>query len=615
MDSFPLTQKQTPPLHNKMTTVLSTLPTELIQKILKFVDQETLVSWRNKVSPEFNKLVDLQLFANVSLKPRKPTDWNPVRDLDDLFFRDKWGDMAFIDGKNAEVIYDLAEKFKELSIFSLDPEEPSHAKSVAELISKASNLRSLFLNCTEVELRLNDSCPLRNLKLSINEKTSFDNMNFNFDNLESLSLDSYDNMINSSSLLKHKVFPNLKTFQSYYLSDVYDGKQLHMPNLKIFTMYGEGVITLKNFTRDYFPNLEEISGSPDGCCYDESCLTMDFEGVYDIPSLRIISTVGKIINCSPVSRFEGLKEFDVSFSGFENIPDFMDESSEAPKLIDLALCVSEISKMENLESLIYLENLNLEEAHLKKIQNLENLTRLKTLLLVTNEITKIECLENLTMLKSLLLAGNKITKIEGLETLVNLEKLQLGANKLTKIEGLENLTNLKSLDLSYNSCSKIEGLGNLVKLESLNLNGNQNIGKIEGLDSLTSLTYLGLSRNRIEKIEGLQNLKNLRELDLSHNLISQFENLETQTQLEHIFLGNNKISDISNFPIFSSLTRADLKSNDITAFDIDLSKFQKLESFDLNFNPIEAFKESVPDCVKWTAESEKKEKNCSLLFS
>ncbi|KIH57006.1 leucine Rich repeat-containing domain protein [Ancylostoma duodenale] len=53
---------------------------------------------------------------------------------------------------------------------------------------------------------------------------------------------------------------------------------------------------------------------------------------------------------------------------------------------------------------------------------------------------------------------HKIEKIENLSTLVNLETLDLSFNRITKIENLEQLTNLKTLYLVHNKISKIEGL-------------------------------------------------------------------------------------------------------------------------------------------------------------
>ncbi|MFA7070381.1 MAG: leucine-rich repeat domain-containing protein, partial [Sulfurimonas sp.] len=55
------------------------------------------------------------------------------------------------------------------------------------------------------------------------------------------------------------------------------------------------------------------------------------------------------------------------------------------------------------------------------------------------KISKIEGLDKLVNLNELDLSYNKISKIEGLEKLVNLKVLCLSYNKISKIEGLDKL--------------------------------------------------------------------------------------------------------------------------------------------------------------------------------
>ena len=84
---------------------------------------------------------------------------------------------------------------------------------------------------------------------------------------------------------------------------------------------------------------------------------------------------------------------------------------------------NQITKIENLNQLVTLENLDLSFNHFKKIEN-------------------IECLVNL---KKLFLVHNQIIKCENLETLNQLEMLELGDNQLRHIENIDSLKNLKEL--------------------------------------------------------------------------------------------------------------------------------------------------------------------------
>jgi len=99
------------------------------------------------------------------------------------------------------------------------------------------------------------------------------------------------------------------------------------------------------------------------------------------------------------------------------------------------------------------------------------------------DITLIEGLEKLTYLEALNLRNNQITEINGLGILSKLKRLYLNENRINKIKGLEKLQSLEILNLSGNQITKIEGLDKLQNLESLDLMGNQ-ITKIEGLDAL-----------------------------------------------------------------------------------------------------------------------------------
>lgn len=111
-----------------------------------------------------------------------------------------------------------------------------------------------------------------------------------------------------------------------------------------------------------------------------------------------------------------------------------------------------------------------------------------------SEIFRIENLNSLTDLDELILDNNQISKIQGLDTLVSLKKLSLKNNNISKIEGLENLKNLEILNLEDNKISEIKGLENLVQLKELNLWNNQ-ISELKGLENLQNLKLLRLYGN------------------------------------------------------------------------------------------------------------------------
>ena len=77
---------------------------------------------------------------------------------------------------------------------------------------------------------------------------------------------------------------------------------------------------------------------------------------------------------------------------------------------------------------------------IKTIENLNNLgATLRELELYDNQITKLENLESLVNLEILDVSHNRLRKIEGLENLTKLKKLYLVSNKIARIENLSHL--------------------------------------------------------------------------------------------------------------------------------------------------------------------------------
>ncbi|MCP4761524.1 MAG: hypothetical protein GY870_07065, partial [archaeon] len=79
------------------------------------------------------------------------------------------------------------------------------------------------------------------------------------------------------------------------------------------------------------------------------------------------------------------------------------------------------------------------------VDNLNTLTFLNELNLSNNGISEIKCLDNLVNLKILDLSRNRIREIKGLKNLINLERIDLRFNQISEIKSLEIFN--KSLDL------------------------------------------------------------------------------------------------------------------------------------------------------------------------
>ncbi|XP_022092046.1 leucine-rich repeat and coiled-coil domain-containing protein 1-like [Acanthaster planci] len=143
------------------------------------------------------------------------------------------------------------------------------------------------------------------------------------------------------------------------------------------------------------------------------------------------------------------------------------------------------------------EELCLIDAGINCLTSLHFSTNLRTLNLHCNQISIINGLSRLRWLQHLDLSSNQIACIEGLESLTVLRTLNLSCNHIKVVVGLHSLRSLRKLNLSYNIIKDISGLvtlhGPQSSLAHLQLHGNQ-------LDSFNHV---------VECVSGLQQLQEL----------------------------------------------------------------------------------------------------------
>jgi protein phosphatase 1 regulatory subunit 7 len=181
-----------------------------------------------------------------------------------------------------------------------------------------------------------------------------------------------------------------------------------------------------------------------------------------------------IANVNKLKGLDSLQELNLEGNYIETI----DALDHLVNLKKLNLSMNGISKISGLGKLIKLEVLKIASPQnyyeppgmyghadawdrdyfdpIDKIEGLDKLLNLKELDLSRNNIKKIEGLENQPNLKVLDLSGNAIKKIEGLENKKKLEKLFIRGSRLTNLTGLKHLTNLRELSLTYNPIRVID---------------------------------------------------------------------------------------------------------------------------------------------------------------
>ncbi len=154
-----------------------------------------------------------------------------------------------------------------------------------------------------------------------------------------------------------------------------------------------------------------------------------------------------------------------------------------------------------------------------KINDFIYLEALKKLVLIENKLTDLtilEELESLSSLRTLYLYRNLINNLAPLSDFKNLESLGLSVNKITDLTPLIGLTKLKSLTLSNNNISDLSPLTGLKNLSVLYIESNK-ITDITPLRNLTNLIKLRIDDNQITELTPLTGLTKLTELDIANN--------------------------------------------------------------------------------------------------
>lgn len=125
----------------------------------------------------------------------------------------------------------------------------------------------------------------------------------------------------------------------------------------------------------------------------------------------------------------------------------------------------------------------------KVIEGLDSLKSLRSLWLGKNKIEKVQGLEKLVTLEQLDIQNNRLTSLgDGLQTLVNLRELYLACNRLPDPKGLPPPGCLNTVDFSYNLMKSLEGIEPYTTLEDLWVSGSvlENFDQVKPLLPLKS---------------------------------------------------------------------------------------------------------------------------------
>lgn len=239
-----------------------------------------------------------------------------------------------------------------------------------------------------------------------------------------------------------------------------------------------------------------------------------------------------------------------------------------PKLKRLILIANCIEKIENLETNVNLDHLELYQNLLKKIENISHLTDLTTLDLSFNKIRSSDSLAScpFAKLEKLYLSSNKISDVEGVFHLTSLKMLELGSNRIRAVPAeIANLVNLEQLWLGKNKMTSM-AFPPMPALRHLSLQNNRlDVWDPSFFKNVSGLTHLYLGHNNFPDLpEEFALLVNLVEVDLVRNAITRIKPVPELVKLEELWMNDCKIEDLAevrNLAAFPALKTIYLERN------------------------------------------------------
>ncbi len=262
------------------------------------------------------------------------------------------------------------------------------------------------------------------------------------------------------------------------------------------------------------------------------------------------------------------------------------------KSITLKSCGITDGVLEDISSMIWLEELNLADNFISDIAPITSFIKLKSLNLSGNVIKDITDLtDSLNNLQSLDLSKNMLSDIAPLSGFAKLKSLNLSENLIEDISALSSLSLLSELDISYNYVNKLDGISRLPQITTLNLAGTQ-VENLSKIASYTKLINLNISETIITDLSALKNIDSLTTLNVSNTGIKDFSPLES-TNIKNLTAANNSISNLLTIARISTLEVVDLTNNLVVDLSplVALTKLKNLNiqgNYPMNLSVLES---------------------------
>eukprot|EP00002_Diphylleia_rotans_P026483 TRINITY_DN5284_c0_g1_i3.p1 TRINITY_DN5284_c0_g1~~TRINITY_DN5284_c0_g1_i3.p1 ORF type:complete len:407 (+),score=62.28 TRINITY_DN5284_c0_g1_i3:57-1277(+) len=253
---------------------------------------------------------------------------------------------------------------------------------------------------------------------------------------------------------------------------------------------------------------------------------------------------------------------------------------------------NEITKIDGITRLYFLEKLNLSNNKIVELPQLSNLGHLQDLDLSSNKIAKLpDSIGDLIELKLLNLGQNCLTSLPSrMSRLWRLELLLLGGNYLTSVpECISTLSNLRSFSIGAPLAGLTHRHPGISELPSW-------------ISSLILLENLDVSYQKLQSIpDCITSLKNIEKIDMRGNQLAMLPDFSLCKKLKKVCIYNNPLNaPIIGFYDIIDLSQKQIERSNQKLSNIDSKIMEYAATLKLPFISLDLSRNiitSVPDSI------------------
>lgn len=286
----------------------------------------------------------------------------------------------------------------------------------------------------------------------------------------------------------------------------------------------------------------------------------NYEDLAQLPYLELLTIQNQTVDLHALASLTRLKSLDLTGCRFQASD--LSVLTRLPFLTDLTLVECNLSTIEGLSGMTWLECLNLEGNTVRNLEVISSMENLRELYLQHNAVTSLDALSPLAKLEMLNISNNAVTSLSPLASCIRLTSLSADSNQIASLEGLSNLTLLKKLSMEHNQLTDVSVLGDATDLEELNLASNA-ITDISALSSLKALKIFDFSSNQVAALPDWPDGCALQTIDGSYNALTDINVLRKMESLAYVYMDYNLLTDVNALADCFCLVQLNVFGNEI----------------------------------------------------